>query len=181
MATSGTLTLLSEWISRPWTCVHKIQNFSGVDWGFGPDATDEAEEKEIGFLESTTVDDSYYAEDPKKALNAFFVREGMDMEYDVEEIGQGYKKQFHCRIPLPVETPNGRQMVAEAVVHGKKKEALAAAILEACRILHAKGMLKGQYSFPIVLPCQQPQDVPKKRACSKVVARSICFFHTCVL
>ncbi|XP_055338674.1 kanadaptin-like isoform X2 [Paramacrobiotus metropolitanus] len=127
--------------------VPKETEDSGIDWGFGTDASDEVEEKEVGFLEAAVSgDDAYFRDDPKKALNAFFVREGMDMEYDVEEIGQGYKKQFLCRIPLPVETTNGRQLVAEATVHGKKKEALAAAILEACRILHAKGVLKGTTS-----------------------------------
>ena len=120
---------------------------NGVDWGFGPDATEDEEEKNIGFLDSAPDKDiSYYADDPQKALKAFFTREGVDMEYDVEEIGHGSKRQFHCRIPLPIDTPNGRQISAEATTNGKKKDALAQAILEACRLLHAQGILKGNCS-----------------------------------
>ncbi|GAU88308.1 hypothetical protein RvY_01033-2 [Ramazzottius varieornatus] len=136
--------------SRPEAKVPPKEEDNGVDWGFGPDATEEEEEKDIGFLDSISTADkdiSYYADDPAKALKAFFTREGVDMEYDIEEIGHGNKRQFHCRIPLPIDTPNGRQIMAEATTNGKKKEALAQAIVEACRILHSQGMLKGTTSI----------------------------------
>ncbi|OQV21613.1 Kanadaptin [Hypsibius exemplaris] len=125
---------------------------TGIDWGFGEEATDDEvpiDGREPGFLAtfgSVTMHDAYYADDPKKALNAFFLREGMEMEHDIEEIGSGNKKQYHCRIPLPVDAPNGRQLVADATAQ-RKKDALAQAILEACRLLHAQGALKGTTSI----------------------------------
>ena len=68
------------------------------------------------------------------------------MQHEMEEIGSGNKKQYHCRIPLPVDAPNGRQLIADATAN-RKKDALAQAILEACRLLDAQGALKGTTSI----------------------------------
>ena len=42
---------------------------------------------------------------------------------------------------LPVDGPNGEVLVAEATVSGKKKDAVIACALEACRLLDMHGML----------------------------------------
>lgn len=42
---------------------------------------------------------------------------------------------------LPVEGANGEALVAEATVSGKKKEAVVACALEACRLLDMHGIL----------------------------------------
>ncbi|XP_023234233.1 kanadaptin-like [Centruroides sculpturatus] len=109
----------------------------GIDWGLGEDAEEDAS-TENPFALSTPNED-LYLDDPKKTLRGWFEREGYDLEYDVEEKGFG---QFTCKIQLPIDTPNGEYVYAEASVRGKKKEAVAACALEACRILDRYGLLR---------------------------------------
>lgn len=45
-----------------------------------------------------------------------------------------------CR--LPIETPGGEPLYADATVTGKKREAVLACATEACRMLDAAGLLR---------------------------------------
>ncbi|VUZ43998.1 unnamed protein product [Hymenolepis diminuta] len=75
-----------------------------------------------------------YIEDPKKTLKSFFDREGLDPEYEFVE---GKFGQQICRIELPLEEGT---VYAEVPLTGrKKKEAIAACALEACRMLDRLG------------------------------------------
>ncbi len=43
---------------------------------------------------------------------------------------------------LPVDSPTGEPLIAEAEVMGKKRDAVVACALEACRLLDKMGMLR---------------------------------------
>ena len=43
---------------------------------------------------------------------------------------------------LPVDGPNGEDLIAEAVVSGKRKDAVIACALEACRMLDKCDLLR---------------------------------------
>lgn len=108
------------------------------NWGMGEDADEEEDLSENPFALSTP-NEELYLDDPKKTLRGWFEREGYELEYDVEEKGF---KTFVCRIQLPVDTPTGDFMSVEASVTGKKKEAVIACALEACRTLDRLGLLR---------------------------------------
>ncbi|CAH1262183.1 SLC4A1AP [Branchiostoma lanceolatum] len=116
----------------------------GISWGMEDDAEEEEDERNPFSLELTDEKEAYYVKDPKKALKNFFEREGEELEYDVEEKGTSFHRQFYCRVRLPVEGPDGREQYAEATTSGKKKEAVLACALEACRLLDAYGVLRQQ-------------------------------------
>ncbi|XP_078591239.1 kanadaptin-like [Branchiostoma floridae x Branchiostoma japonicum] len=116
----------------------------GISWGMEEDAEEEEDERNPFSLELTEEKEAYYVKDPKKALKNFFEREGEELEYDVEEKGTSFHRQFYCRVRLPVEGPDGREQYAEATTSGKKKEAVLACALEACRLLDAYGVLRQQ-------------------------------------
>ncbi|XP_054714718.1 kanadaptin-like [Uloborus diversus] len=107
------------------------------DWGMCEDADEEEDLTENPFAVSTP-NEELYIDDPKKTLRNWFEREGYEVEYNVEEKGF---KTFMCRVQLPIDTPSGDFMSVEASVSGKKKEAVVACALEACRTLDRLGLL----------------------------------------
>ncbi|KFO78661.1 Kanadaptin, partial [Cuculus canorus] len=108
-------------------------------WGMGEDAEeDEVEENPIA-IDFQDVQDAFYMKDPRKALQGFFDREGEELEYEYDDRGHN---SWLCRIKLPVDDASGKQLVAEVLHSGKKKEAMIQCALEACRLLDARGVLR---------------------------------------
>ncbi|XP_015905660.1 kanadaptin [Parasteatoda tepidariorum] len=107
-------------------------------WGMGEEAVEEEDMTENPFAISATNED-LYIEDPKKTLRGWFEREGYELEYKVEEKGF---RTFCCTIRLPIDNPTGDYLPVEASVSGKKKEAVIACALEACRTLDRLGLLR---------------------------------------
>ncbi|NXS58841.1 NADAP protein, partial [Brachypteracias leptosomus] len=105
----------------------------------GEDAEeDEVEENPIA-IDFQDVQDVFYMKDPRKALQGFFDREGEELEYEYDDRGHN---SWLCRIKLPVDDASGKQLVAEVLYSGKKKEAMVQCALEACRLLDARGVLR---------------------------------------
>lgn len=114
----------------------------GCSWGIDEEdvAEEEDENTENPFASIEPENEALYINDPKKALNGYFEREGLDLpEYEFHEAGFG---KWKCSIELPIDTSTGEPMIAEAVVSGKRKEAVIACALEACRILDRHGELR---------------------------------------
>lgn len=123
----------------------------GIDWGMQSNQDDDADgdendkvddetsEYKNPFSELNQVDESYYSDDPRKALTIYFDRENEYLEYEVDESGPG---KYTCKIRLPILNDMGEYVYAECEHRGKKKECMAACALEACRILNAHGVLK---------------------------------------
>ncbi|KFQ80061.1 Kanadaptin, partial [Phaethon lepturus] len=108
-------------------------------WGMGEDAEeDEVEENPIA-IDFQDVQDAFYMKDPRKALQGFFDREGEELVYEYDDRGHN---SWLCRIKLPVDDASGKQLVAEVLHSGKKKEAMVQCALEACRLLDARGVLR---------------------------------------
>eukprot|EP00057_Strongylocentrotus_purpuratus_P032376 XP_787417.3 PREDICTED: kanadaptin [Strongylocentrotus purpuratus] len=116
----------------------------GIDWGMGGDEEEEESDEENPFASMETQEDreAAYIKDPKKTLRGFFEREDVELEYEVDEKGSGFDHQYVCRVQLPLDDQVGLPIYAEASVSGKKKEAVIACALEACRILDAHGVLR---------------------------------------
>ncbi|KFP67488.1 Kanadaptin, partial [Cariama cristata] len=108
-------------------------------WGMREDAEeDEVEENPIA-IDFQDVQDAFYMKDPRKALQGFFDREGEELVYEYDDRGHN---SWLCRIKLPVDDASGKQLVAEVLHSGKKKEAMIQCALEACRLLDARGVLR---------------------------------------
>uniref|UniRef100_A0A8R1IST0 DRBM domain-containing protein n=1 Tax=Caenorhabditis japonica TaxID=281687 RepID=A0A8R1IST0_CAEJA len=70
----------------------------GCGWGmnYGEDAkTFTAPEHDAHLMEDR---EAYYNQDPKKALQKFFEREGFDMNFEFSEQGQGHTHKWVCSI-----------------------------------------------------------------------------------
>ncbi|XP_074845911.1 kanadaptin isoform X2 [Carettochelys insculpta] len=114
-------------------------NDLSCSWGMGEDAEeDEVEENPIA-IEFQEEQEAFYLKDPRKALQGFFDREGEELEYEYDDHGHN---TWLCKVKLPVDDASGKQLVAEAIHSGKKKEAMIQCALEACRILDARGVLR---------------------------------------
>ena len=97
-----------------------------IDWGFKDEDGDEAlanesqdEDQQNPFSVIEEQDESFYSDDPKKALKNFFDREGDELEYEFEELGPG---KFKCRVRLPIRNNYGEDIYAECEHQGKKKD-----------------------------------------------------------
>ncbi|XP_039423857.1 kanadaptin isoform X2 [Corvus cornix cornix] len=108
-------------------------------WGMGEDAEDDEVEENPIAIDFQDVQDAFYVKDPRKALQGFFDREGEELEYEYDDRGHN---SWLCRIKLPVDDASGKQLVAEVLHSGKKKEAMIQCALEACRLLDARGVLR---------------------------------------
>ncbi|KAK6180668.1 hypothetical protein SNE40_008674 [Patella caerulea] len=116
----------------------KMNQDEGCSWGMGEEAEEEAEEVEL--VSNQPDNEELYIDDPKKALKGFYEREGCDLpEYIITD---GLPGKYKCRVDLPVDGQNGEALVAEVMISGKKKEAVVACALEACRILDRHQLLR---------------------------------------
>ncbi|GFU22907.1 kanadaptin [Nephila pilipes] len=119
-------------------------------WGMSEDA--EEEDGSINPFALSTANEELYIDDPKKTLRGWFEREGYEVEYKVEEKGF---RTFSCSVQLPVDTSAGDFLTVEASVNGKKREAVVACALEACRTLDRMGLLRQSH--------QESQQKKKKK------------------
>ncbi|TKR58041.1 hypothetical protein L596_030665 [Steinernema carpocapsae] len=91
--------------------------------------------------------EQYYRNDPIKALEKFFEREGFDMEFNFTDAGvSSFNPKWKCSIQLPVDTAVGQSLSATSGACGSKKDAQTQCALEACRLLDTHGILRQSVS-----------------------------------
>ncbi|XP_073412417.1 kanadaptin [Dendrobates tinctorius] len=112
---------------------------TGCTWGMGEDAMEEENDMNPIAMEYQAEREALYSGNPKKALQGFFDREGEDLDFEYEGRGIG---SWLCSVKLPVDDSSGKQLVAEVVHSGKKKDAMRLCALEACRMLDMRGLLR---------------------------------------
>ncbi|XP_069811496.1 kanadaptin isoform X2 [Dendropsophus ebraccatus] len=114
---------------------------TGCMWGMGEDAEEEEEENDVNpiAIEYQAEREALYSGNPKKALQGFFDREGEELDFEYEEQGIG---SWLCRVKLPVDDSSGKQLVAEVIHSGKKRDAMRLCCMEACRMLDMRGLLR---------------------------------------
>ncbi|KAM4040524.1 kanadaptin isoform 2-T2 [Anomaloglossus baeobatrachus] len=112
---------------------------AGCTWGMGEDAVEEENDVNPIAMEYQAEREALYSGNPKKALQGFFDREGEELEFEYEARGVG---SWLCSVKLPADDSSGKQLVAEVVHSGKKKEAMRLCALEACRMLDMRGLLR---------------------------------------
>ena len=105
-------------------------------WGMTEDVMEE-DDSVNPFAEAD--DDSFYRDDPKKALKKVYQREDVE---GPEFVFEGIGLNRICRVELPFEGTSGSTLVAEVKVAGNKREAEIACALEACRLLDQHGLLR---------------------------------------
>ncbi|CDS36641.1 smad nuclear interacting protein [Echinococcus multilocularis] len=108
------------------------------NWGMEDDGDEDENVLQQRLAESGNClsHESSYIADPKRALRAFFDREGLDPLPEYEFVEGRFGQQM-CRIELPLDAGT---LFAEVPMTGqKRKEAIAACALEACRILDHLG------------------------------------------
>lgn len=121
--------------------LNSIAAFQGCSWGIDEDDAEEDDENtENPFASIEPENEALYINDPKKSLNGYFEREGLELpEYEFNETGYG---KWKCSVELPIDAPSGEPIMAEVIVTGKKRDAVVACALEACRILDRHGELR---------------------------------------
>ncbi|KAL5104774.1 hypothetical protein TcWFU_009521 [Taenia crassiceps] len=113
-------------------------NANVCNWGMTDDVDDAENVLQQRLAEggSCLSHENSYIADPKKALRAYFDREGFVPLPEYEFVEGRFGQQI-CRIELPLEVGT---LFAEVPMTGqKRKEAIAACALEACRILDRLG------------------------------------------
>ncbi|VDM35390.1 unnamed protein product, partial [Hydatigera taeniaeformis] len=111
---------------------------NACNWGMVDDVDEDENALQQRLAESGNClsHESSYIADPKKALRAYFDREGFDPLPEYEFVEGRFGQQI-CRIELPLEAGT---LFAEVPMTGqKRKEATVACALEACRILDRLG------------------------------------------
>ncbi|XP_071996035.1 kanadaptin [Engystomops pustulosus] len=117
----------------------RVSEDTGCMWGMGEDAEEEENDVNPIALEYQAEREASYSGNPKKALQGYYDREGEELDFEYEDRGVG---SWLCRVKLPVDDSSGKQLTAEVVHTGKKKDAMRLCCMEACRMLDMRGLLR---------------------------------------